>query len=405
MCMESDNKKYFRLGVAIFSGLATAILLFFFLLRFQTVKGFLDVILSALQPLFVGIVIAYLLYPGVRFLEKWCGRIRGLSRIARPLSVLVTLLLAVSVLGLFCALVLPQLVESVGILAKDLPGLLQAQLGRLEAFLESDNEATAAVMQMVSSIESFLTDWISTELFSAVSMLAGSILSIGSAVVNLCMSVVVAVYLLLDRERYLAQCRKLFHAVSKNERVNRIVSEFVQQADKIFSGFISGKLLDSFIIGIICYVGMLLLKMPYALLISVIVGVTNIIPVFGPYLGAIPSAFLLLLVSPQKCVVFVIFIVVLQQVDGNIIGPHILGNSIGISALYITVAVMLFGKLLGFAGMVAGVPLFATLYYLVKRIAEYSLKRQGMPVDTSSYIPEEDREQGSSEKKKGKKRV
>ena len=125
--------------------------------------------------------------------------------------------------------------------------------------------------------------------------------------------------------------------------------------------------------------------MPYAMLISVIVGVTNIIPMFGPFIGAIPSIFLILLVSPSKCVAFLIFIVVLQQVDGNIIGPRILGNSTGLSALYVTVATLLFGKLLGFLGMIIGVPLFATLYYIVKRLAEYSLKKQNMPVDTSEY--------------------
>lgn len=391
--METDNKKLLRLGAAVFAALAAAILFYFFLLRFEKVKALFDMILSALQPLFVGIVMAYLLYPLVRFWERQCFKVRFLSRIARPLSVFATMLLTAGVLGMFCALVLPQLVESLSNLAGDLPGLLEAQLGRVDAFLKSNSDAAAAVMQMISSVESFLADWIRTELFSTVSVLAGNILSVGSAAVNLCVSVVVAVYLLLDRERYLAQCRKLFHSVSPNDRVNRAVSDFVRQTDKIFSGFISGKLLDSLIVGMICYLGLLILNMPYVLLISVIVGVTNIIPVFGPYIGAIPSAFLLLLVSPEKCMMFILFILILQQLDGNVIGPHILGNSTGISAFYITVAVMLFGKLLGFAGMVAGVPLFAALYYLVKRLSEFSLERQGKPVDTSAYIQKEDQTQ------------
>lgn len=224
-------------------------------------KALFDIILTALQPLFVGIVMAYLLCPVVRFWERRCSGVRFLSRIARPLSVFATMLLTVSVLGMFCALVLPQLVESITNLAGDLPGLLETQLGRLDAFLKSDSDAAAAVMQMVSSVESFLANWIRTELFSTVSVLAGNILSVGSAVVNLCVSVVVAVYLLLDRERYLAQCRKLFHSISPNERVNRVVSDFVRQTDKIFSGFISGKLLDSLIIGIICYLCLLILNL------------------------------------------------------------------------------------------------------------------------------------------------
>ena len=153
----------------------------------------------------------------------------------------------------------------------------------------------------------------------------------------------------------------------------------------IFNGFISGKLVDSLIVGIICFVCLSLLKIPYGLLISVIVGVTNIIPMFGPFIGAVPSAFLLLLVSPAKCLVFIVFVIILQQVDGNIIGPRILGNSTGLSALYVTVAMLLFGKLMGFLGMIVGVPLFATLYYIVKRLAEYSLGKQGLPTDTDKY--------------------
>ena len=215
---------------------------------------------------------------------------------------------------------------------------------------------------------------------------SGQVLSIGSMMVSLVVAVIVSIYLLLDRERYIAQCRKLFFSVSRNKRFNDAVLDAVRQTDRIFSGFISGKLVDSLIVGVICFVCLTLLRMPYALLVSVIVGVTNIIPMFGPFIGAVPSAFLILLVSPAKCVIFIIFVVVLQQVDGNIIGPRILGNSTGLSALYVTVSMLLFGKLLGFLGMIVGVPLFATLYYIVKRLAEHSLRVQNLPVETEAYI-------------------
>lgn len=381
----NQDKNYFKLGVTLFASFTATILFFFLLFRFEEIRIFLSGILSALQPVAVGIVLAYLLCPVARFLETACGRIRWLSRWKRLLSVLMTLLLAVGVLILFCSLVMPQLVESVSSLVMDLPGLLEDQLERLNTYLESDNDVAVAVMQMIESAENSLVSWIKTNLFSTVSTVANSILSLGSALVNMVVSVVVTVYLLLDREHYQAQCRKLFFAFSRRERVNRAVIEALQQTNRIFSGFISGKLLDSLIVGIICFVSLALLKMPYALLISVIVGVTNIIPMFGPFIGAIPSAFLLLLVSPSKCVVFLIFIIILQQVDGNIIGPRILGNSTGLSALYVTVAMLLFGKLLGFLGMIVGVPLFATLYYIIKRLAEYSLASQGLPTITAEY--------------------
>lgn len=389
--MKDSKKHYVRLGLTIFTSLAATIVFFFLIFHFQGVKDFFRLVSSALQPAVTGAVLAYLLCPLCKCLERQFCRHRAVAGAARLLSVLLTLVLAVCMLGLFCALLLPQLVDSVRGLVKDLPGLLEIQMARLGAYLEEDNEASAAVLQMIESVETSLAAWIKTNLLSTISSLAGSILSVGSALVNLVVSIVVTVYLLLGREHYLAQCRKLFYAVSRKEEVNRVVSETLQQANRIFSGFISGKLLDSLIVGIICVVCLMLLRIPYALLISVIVGVTNIIPMFGPFIGAVPSAFLLLLVSPKQCIVFLIFIIVLQQVDGNIIGPRILGNSTGLSAVYVTVAMLLFGKLMGFVGMIVGVPLFATMYYIVKRLAEYSLRKQGKPVETVRYeIPEKD---------------
>ncbi len=385
--MNPDNWNYLKLGITIFASLSATILFFFLLFRYQEIKAFLGLILSALQPVVVGIALAYLLRPIALWLERLFRRAK-VVRFARLFSVLLTIILAFSVLGLGCAFILPQLTDSVGILVKELPGQMETQLERLSAYLESDDEAAAAVMQMIASVETSLLTWVKTNLFSTVSTVANSVLTIGSVLVNMVVSVIVTIYVLLDWERYLAQCKKLFYAVSKNQRVNEAVSDAVCQTNRIFSGFISGKLLDSLIVGIICFIGLRLMQMPYAMLISVIVGVTNIIPMFGPFIGAIPSAFLLLLVSPAKCLAFLVFIVVLQQVDGNIIGPRILGNSTGLSALYVTVSMLLFGKLMGFLGMIIGVPLFATLYYIVKRMAEYSLKKQNMPVETAEYVVE-----------------
>lgn len=383
--MKSHKKQYLRFGLTIFASLAAVVAFFFLILRYQGLKAYLDIISMALQPVVVGIVIAYVLCPVAKFLERQFSRGKRRSRAARPLSVLFTLIFAMGILGLFCALVLPQVVDSIRSLVIDLPAMLQVQLDRLESYLEADSNAAATVMQMITSVETFLMTWIKENLFATVSNVAVSVLSVGSAIVNFVVSIVVMVYLLLDRERYLAQCKKLFYAVSRNKRFNRVFMETIHQVDQIFSGFISGKLLDSLIVGILCFVCLTVLKMPYALLVSVIVGVTNIIPMFGPFIGAIPSAFLILLVSPSKCIVFLIFIIILQQLDGNVIGPRILGNSTGLSALYVTVAMLLFGKLMGFVGMIIGVPLFATLYYIVKRLAEYSLRKQGMPVSTAEY--------------------
>ncbi len=384
--MEQKNQDYRKLGLTIFLSLSATIVFFFLIFRMGEIGGMFSVILSALEPVLIGMVLAYLLCPVAKSLEK---AFRKLGKFARTAAVFATLILAFAVLALFCAIVLPQLAGSVSELVKVLPGQVQAQLDRISAYLKSDSEAGAAVMQMLESAETYLTDWIKTNLLSTVSTISGQVLSIGSMMVSLVVAVIVSIYLLLDRERYIAQCRKLFFAVSRNKRFNDAVLEAVGQTDRIFSGFISGKLVDSLIVGVICFVCLTILRMPYALLVSVIVGVTNIIPMFGPFIGAVPSAFLILLVSPAKCVIFIIFVVILQQIDGNIIGPKILGNSTGLSALYVTVSMLLFGKLLGFLGMIVGVPLFATLYYLIKRLAEHSLRKQDLPVETESYIAQE----------------
>lgn len=383
--MEPNKKFYWKLGAVIFGSLAAAISFFFLIFGYREIKDFFSLIMSGLRPVLAGIVLAYVLCPIAKFLERQCRKIKQLLRFSRVISVLFTMLFAFAVLGLFCALIIPQLAESVGSLVEDLPGMLEIQLERLNTYLKSDDNVAATILQMIESAETTLVTWIKTNLFSTVSTLANSVLSVGSTLINMIVSIIVTIYLLLDREHYMAQCRKLFYSVSKNKRFNRLVGETLQQANKIFGGFISGKLLDSLIIGIICFVCLMIMKMPYALLISVIVGVTNIIPVFGPFIGAVPSAFLLLLVSPGKCIAFLIFIIVLQQIDGNIIGPRILGNSTGLSAFYVMVAMLLFNKLLGFVGMIIGVPLFATLYYMLKRTAEYSLRRQKLPVNTDEY--------------------
>lgn len=385
--MEKDKKQYFRLGVTLFCSFTAVVLFYFILLRADDIKVYFAVVYSAVEPLLMGIILAYLLCPAAKFLERQCKKVKGLSRAARPVSVMGTIVLIFAAVVLLGVLVLPQMVASVASLANDLPDMLDAQLARVSAYLETDSEAAAMAEQMIVAVEEFLANWLKTALFPTISMLADSLVSVGSAIVNLFMAVGVAVYLLLGREKYMAQCRKLFHAISGNQNFNRMVEESLHQTHQIFGGFISGKLLDSLIIGVICYIGMLVFRLPYTTLISVVIGVTNIIPVFGPFIGAVPSAFLLLLVSPVKCFTFIVFVIVLQQLDGNIIGPHILGKSMGISAFYVLVAVMAFGKLMGFVGMVVGVPLLATIYYLVKRVVEWSLRRQGLPEETLAYIP------------------
>lgn len=360
-----------------FLSLAAAILLLFALFHIGQIAGAVRMFVSGLQPLWVGIAFAYLLCPVASFFEGKLKKLKKISGIARPLSVVITSLAVLAAFALLCAVLLPQLISSISDLVPKLPGMLETQLARLQKFLVSNNQFAATTADLVESAENMLVTWIKTNLLSTVYNLASSLMSVGSAIVNVILAFIIMIYLLLDRERYLNQCRKIFHTVSRNERVNDAVYDTLRQANKMFGGFISGKLIDSLIVGVICFVFMLILGMDYPLIISVIVGVTNIIPMFGPFIGAIPSAFLLLLVSPKQCIIFLIFIIVLQQVDGNIIGPRIMGDSIGLPALYITIAILMFGSLFGFIGMIIGVPTFATIYYVIKRVSEYFLRKRG----------------------------
>ena len=182
-----------------------------------------------------------------------------------------------------------------------------------------------------------------------------------------------------------AQSKKIVYSLLKLKDANRLVSE-VRFAHSVFGGFITGKLLDSLIIGIMCFFAMQFLKMPYVLLVSVIIGVTNVIPFFGPFIGAVPSAFLILLVSPMKCLYFLIFILVLQQFDGNILGPKILGDSTGLPSFWVLFSILLFGGLFGFVGMIIAVPLFAVIYRLTATYVSSALRKKDLSARTEDYL-------------------
>ena len=205
---------------------------------------------------------------------------------------------------------------------------------------------------------------------------------------NLVLGIIISVYFLVGKERFFAQIKKFLYALLPKDLVGRLI-DITHTSNRIFSGFISGKILDSLIIGILCFVGMSIFRMPMAMLVSVIVGVTNIIPYFGPFIGAIPSALIVFLVDPIKALWFVVFVVCLQQFDGNILGPRILGDSIGMPAFWVVFSILLFGGYLGVLGMFIGVPTFAVIYSIFKLWTEGRLSRKNLPVDTKSYASKE----------------
>ena len=223
--------------------------------------------------------------------------------------------------------------------------------------------------------------------------------SFASGLLSTVVGIIISVYMLLDKERFCAGCKKVWYAILPQQRADWLL-DLTAEANRVFGGFISGKILDSLIIGILCFLGMTLFKMPNAMLISVIVGVTNVIPYFGPFIGAIPSFFIILIDAPIKALWFLVFILILQQFDGNILGPKILGDSTGLSAFWVIFAIMLFGGLYGFIGMFLGVPVFSVVYMLIWRFVDARLAARGMPLELVSYsAPDSPIPQGSKKQK------
>ncbi len=367
-------------------------------------KAFLDAVNTALMPIFFGAGMAFLVNPLMSWIEHWLkGQTWGekfvwIKKHARGFALVVAIMIYAFVLYVGVSLIAPNLFTSILSLVEELPGRLSGFITRLEEQIvqnESVREILNAVWKKVNEWlvdlpekEEFINTIKSTliSLANGVYSVAALVVDIASVAFNLVVGIIVMIYLLLSKDKFIGQSKKILYAVCRNRRLAAAILDVAREANRIFNGFISGKLLDSLIIGILCFICLSILRMPYALLISVIVGVTNVIPFFGPFIGAIPCAFLLLLVSPMHCLIFVIFIFILQQVDGNIIGPKILGDSTGLSSFWVMFSILLFGKLMGFAGMLLGVPLFATFYYTMKKVFEALLRRKKLPTATEEYI-------------------
>ncbi|MDY3918630.1 MAG: AI-2E family transporter [Candidatus Limivivens sp.] len=380
--MKKKNRNpYFNLMIAVFGAIALSILFFFLLFRFDSIKKDFGRLVNILMPFIYGGVIAYLLKPICNFWEKKLRLFfrkfwkKG-ERLAGPLSILISMVLGISVVVVLILLVLPELINSIYGILKTVPGSIESLTDWVLQYV-GDNEVLSNYVEEISnSISVSLPNWIKTTLLPGMQTLidgfSSSVSSIVTILKNLFIGIIVAIYLLGSRRQFAKQGKMLLESMFHHKWAGIILEE-IRYADQMFGGFINGKLVDSLIIGVICFVAMMLMRMPYTVLVSVIVGVTNIIPFFGPYIGAIPSALLILMVSPGKCVLFIVFIVVLQQFDGNILGPRILGNVTGLSSFWVLFAILFFGGVFGFIGMIIGVPVFAVLYDILRKLVHKGL--------------------------------
>ena len=381
------NRKYTT--VAVYSFMVIACSIVFYLISSQ-VKVFSNKIsdfIAILYPFIIGFAIAYLLNFILKFIENRIisEKMRGKSPArVRAISMLLTYLVAGTLCYLFVHFVWPELLESIIGLFNDIPNYVNNATVMINKLIEEFN-LTPASMEILESKWKELTDFIMNFMTDIIPVIGNTIMVVISSLWNIVLGVIVSIYLLKDKEKFFAISKKITYAIFNREHSYKIL-ELTHRANKIFGKFLGGKILDSFIIAIITFVILTIFKMPYTLLVTVIVGVTNVIPFFGPFFGAIPSVILVRFVSPIKAFWLLIIILIIQQLDGNVIGPKILGDSIGVSAFWILFALLIAGKFLGLVGMLLGVPLFAFIYSIIKDVTEERLDKKGLPVNTDDYM-------------------
>lgn len=382
------NKKYNT--IALYSFIVAASVIAFYLAISQIgafikrIQGIVEI----LHPFIFGFAFAYILNFLLKRIEKSLRKIKKLEKVKDTRKRAIALILTYSIAGvvtyLFIAFVLPQLIDSIVALVTDIPkyiSQLTELVGKLMKELDIDPEYYNLIMD---NINGFI-DYIIKIASNLLPVLGKFIADVLSSIWNIVLGIIISIYLLMDKERFFAMFKKIAFAFLSQEHAKRLI-KLNEKSNAVFGGFLSGKIIDSTIICVLTFVILKIFNMPYTLLISVIVGITNIIPFFGPFIGAAPSFIIILCISPKKAIIFLILIFIIQQLDGNLIGPKILGNSIGISAFWILFSILVAGKFLGVVGMIIGVPLFAIIYSIIKDIVEERLRAKGLNVDTKDYM-------------------
>jgi len=379
---DKKKKPYLSWMLTIFGAIALSIIFFFIIFKFEEFGGVISKLVSIVRPIIYGACITYLFRPICNFYERFLIKHTKIKKrkTINLLAVALSMISAIVIVYLILMIIIPQVFSSIMTLINIVPSKLDDASTWLDNVVEHESIYGKYINDIYEQAKVFFTDWITNVLQPN---LQSVIEGVGTGILNSLMfvkdsfiGIVVAVYLLTARRNFKKHFRLILASIFKPKWYDMINEELIF-ADSVFVGFLNGKILDSAIIGVICYICCQLFDFPNAMLISVIIGVTNIIPFFGPFIGAIPSALLILIESPIQTVWFVIFIIVLQQIDGNIIGPKILGNKTGLSSFWVLFSILLFGGMWGFIGMVIGVPLFAVIYDVIGKLVYFGLKRNG----------------------------
>lgn len=393
--LDPKLKKYWYLGVTLFLAAVSVKIVVMLLSSFGGFGPVLSAINSALSPVYIGIIIAYLLSPLVNKADQYLfiplmnkavkKNEKKAKGIARGLSVTIVLILALVVVFSLIMMVVPEVINSISGLISSMPQYYRNIMDWGNKVFQSNPQAAKYFDDFTTSMYKNLLNWLENDLLPNSNMLletlTNSVMGAVNIMVNFFIGIIISIYLMAGKENFCAQAKKLMYAVLPAKKVNTAL-EVLGETHTVFAKFISGKIIDSLLVGILTFIIMSIAGIPYTVLISVIIGVTNIIPFFGQYIGIIPSAILVFIASPIKGVLFLVLIIILMQVDGNILGPKILGDSIGLKSFWILFSILFFGSLFGLLGMVCAVPVFAVIYRMVSRWCNRRLEKKNIPTET-----------------------
>ena len=392
-----ENIHLAKIGVMVFITFVCCILFFFSVLRYQGFANGWHKVISAAQPIIIGLVLAYLLNPVMKFFERHLYRLfkdrmktdQKARKMARGIAITCSIIFLIVVIVLLIAAIVPSVINSIMRIVDTLPANVANLVKMMQEGYLGNYEVADTIGDVLTKLTDYVENWATKTLLpqarTYLIQITSGVINMVKAMFNFVIGIIVAVYVLMIKERLIGQSKKVVYAVFKPKQGNIIV-ETMHKANDIFGGFIIGKIIDSAIIGVICYVGCSILRIPDTMLVSAIIGVTNIIPLFGPFIGAVPALLLVVIQSPWHALYLLIFIIVLQQVDGNIIGPKILGNSTGLTSFWVMFAILIGGGMFGFLGMLLGVPVFALMYYIVRRLVNHGVAKKQLPVMTADYV-------------------
>lgn len=378
--VTQEMRKHMWMSIMI---IASGIAIFFFFEKFSSLWDSVKQVCSLLTPFILGFAIAFLLNKPMMWIEsKLQAKLPLKKHSCRTLAAVISIILGILVVGSFMAMIVPQLIASITSLIRDFPGYVQETQDFILSVMKKngiDMELVANALthdQLLTQVTKFITD--------ALPQMLQYTYWLGSALLNILLGIMAALYMMIDKERLLGYARRITYAVFPRT-VSIYFHRMAITSSDIFNNFIVGKAIDSLIIGILCYVGSLIFNFPYALLLSVFVGVTNMIPVFGPFIGAIPGVVILFIIHPVTSLYFALFVFVLQQFDGNVLGPLILGDKLGLPSIGILFSVCVGGGLFGVLGMFIGVPCFAILYTAIREFVNHRLRMKGLSAKDLVY--------------------